>query len=505
MCPSVFSNYKNRTLVNLCIYLLAVNASRKRKFPSVGNMSVSDKAKGSLGSLTSEVPLYHHWLALKMYDIYHDAQRALSSGGDGDIKLSIDSNLVYAIKRSRLEAAVEAIGDACILAETTQPQSCRAMIGDDEQAMTSLKARALDRLVFSDSEVQEGAFLHQAPSRKRKRPHCTSEVSDIALMKFFSFRAHNRGAWDDKRINLPYAMRETSLYTMNSIAINNDGEEWPITFGIPSTCSEACVILYMPIHRKLLSLPIAKAAPNDRALLCVVYVLAHYILAHEPEVFFPDDEQSSFPIPFKDNCGDFSFVNAENMNLFRNKRTGQIHKLIDRDNFPIPDEVMRTINGCDNPNALDGLPPLHCRSLSKDQRYFEIVYKFIDGDHEPNCLKQFVGVVNTLDSLHAQGFVHGDIRVGNIVFHDSSTLIDFDLCRRENDTYHRDYRFYEDERHKHAKKGNKMKKMHDRYALSLIMLKYLNDVPSDIISDLRDESVPLSSVCAKIDPVPVPT
>lgn len=203
-----------------------------------------------------------------MYDIYHDAQRALSSGGDGDIILSIDSNLVYAIKRSRLQAAVEAIGDACILRAFCVRASCRAMIGDDEQAMTSLKARALDRLVFSDSEVQEGAFLHQAPSRKR--PHCTSEVSDIALMKFFSFRAHNRGAWDDKRINLPYAMRETSLYTMNSIAINNDGEEWPITFGIPSTCSEACVILYMPIHRKLLSLPIAKAAPNDGALLCVV-------------------------------------------------------------------------------------------------------------------------------------------------------------------------------------------------------------------------------------------
>ena len=36
--------------------------------------------------------------------------------------------------------------------------------------------------------------------------------------------------------------------------------------------------------------------------------------------------------------------------------------------------------------------------------------------------------------------------------------------------------------------------MHDRYALSL---KYLNDVPSDIISDLRDESALQTNVFAR--------
>lgn len=81
--------------------------------------------------------------------------------------------------------------------------------------------------------------------------------------------------------------------------------------------------------------------------------------------------------------------------MFLNTLTDQVHKLHE---FDIP--MMKTIDGKENPNVLDGLPDIYFRSLSKDRRYYEITYAFINGNHEPETLKQFVGVVKILDCLH---------------------------------------------------------------------------------------------------------
>lgn len=87
--------------------------------------------------------------------------------------------------------------------------------------------------------------------------------------------------------------------------------------------------------------------------------------------------------------------------------------------------------------------------------------------------------------------MHGDVRVSNIVFHESSTLIDFDLTRKEDNFYPSNYIYYKKERHSRAKKGDRMKKLHDRYALSCIIKKIIEDVPQVIISNLRNEHIPV--------------
>ena len=57
------------------------------------------------------------------------------------------------------------------------------------------------------------------------------------------------------------------------------------------------------------------------------------------------------------------------------------------------------------------------------------MYAYIEGDHEPQELWQFANVANILASIHEKRYVHGDVRIENIVFgwEKPGVLIDFDL------------------------------------------------------------------------------
>jgi hypothetical protein len=65
-----------------------------------------------------------------------------------------------------------------------------------------------------------------------------------------------------------------------------------------------------------------------------------------------------------------------------------------------------------------------------------IAIPFIEGSHCPQNKEQLVYVAKFLKTMHDQGFVHGDIRLLNIVFTanpSDSQLIDFDFGGREDD------------------------------------------------------------------------
>ncbi len=137
--------------------MVAPSAKKKRDLPNVGEHSVSDIAKCSLGSLQQEVPLYTHWLALMMYDVYCEAKRKLEKDLGGDIEFSVDDKQ-YKIENSALCRASEHIESACNLSNIDLH---RAMVSGDEAGMTPLVCRALDRFVFPDIIAMDGAFLHQ--------------------------------------------------------------------------------------------------------------------------------------------------------------------------------------------------------------------------------------------------------------------------------------------------------------------------------------------------------
>ena len=53
---------------------------------------------------------------------------------------------------------------------------------------------------------------------------------------------------------------------------------------------------------------------------------------------------------------------------------------------------------------------------------------FVDGDHRPRKVGDFLPIIEELTQLHRKSFVHGDIRLFNMVFSDEGgPLIDFDF------------------------------------------------------------------------------
>lgn len=82
-------------------------------------------------------------------------------------------------------------------------------------------------------------------------------------------------------------------------------------------------------------------------------------------------------------------------------------------------------------NIYAGLEDVSVRHLSK-RWTFE--YKFIAGNHEPTTVKDFRGAVEVLRKVHSLGYIHGDVRIENIVFGGGkSYLMDFDLARKEDE------------------------------------------------------------------------
>ena len=96
-------------------------------------------------------------------------------------------------------------------------------------------------------------------------------------------------------------------------------------------------------------------------------------------------------------------------------------------------------------------------SLSKDGRFTMLEYTKIQGDHTlPVTADGFKGVAQVLEKMHGWGYIHGDVRVQNMVFNRTnreSYMIDFDLSRLETNSprYPKNYNFqYFHERHSNA-------------------------------------------------------
>jgi hypothetical protein len=115
-----------------------------------------------------------------------------------------------------------------------------------------------------------------------------------------------------------------------------------------------------------------------------------------------------------------------------------------------------------------------------------LVYPFLTGLHAPSMailpIRSVVHVAQQLQLLHQDGYAHGDIRGGNVVFAEyadaESAIIDFDLARRvgsEEAFYPREYTvdgLGDGMRHWDAQPGKPMHRSHDVFSLHFILAHY---------------------------------
>lgn len=113
------------------------------------------------------------------------------------------------------------------------------------------------------------------------------------------------------------------------------------------------------------------------------------------------------------------------------------------------------------------------RVITIQEHRLLLEYKRMEGKHGFSDTKQIRCLVSHLIEIHDKGFVHGDIRLSNIVCSgDVAYFIDFDYSGKENEhTYPQNWNIFisDGQRHKDVKSGGVLRKQHDLHALLYIL------------------------------------
>ena len=129
-------------------------------------------------------------------------------------------------------------------------------------------------------------------------------------------------------------------------------------------------------------------------------------------------------------------------------------------------------------------------------------YDYIEGNHQPPNLRAIVDVIKNLNRIHTKGFVHGDIRVTNIVYgYNSGTIIDCDFAAPEGSKYPDYYSADVPERAKGATRHAVMRKHHDRVSLYWSILAsyiYLTSCQRSKIEELIVKTVRLQTIITEL-------
>ena len=453
----------------------ATGAKRKRVVHVSCTESVSTQArrKGAADEVCERQPIYVHWFGLEMLKAYESAKSQIEKKYPIEIVLN---SVTYSIEQDSLQNVTKAIKMASSLCtDTTSRSSGRGFMGcpelrNTEAAFTSLASRALDRFIFTDETT--GACLHQAPCRKRKNKDKASEKPDVYIVPFSDFVPGDPGALSDWKFmeDLDHADRESSLYSGVGVEEGDCLDQYPVLIGIPATSDKMELQLHVNVVNMFWKLVVACGCPWDSAILCtlkagILYLIrSNYLMTHNPY---------ENPVLFME-MGQYSVLGPRKRVFLKENTT--VYKFFDllEDDFFHPSILHDLIT------KISILPDVKLTPPCTDTRLYTLSYTYIQGN-EGNIrytyqLKAFVGIVNMLSEMHKYGFVHGDVRLANMVFRKDgeSHLIDFDFVGKHDDTvYANSFNHSIDGRHPNAIRKSRMMVEHDRFALRFIINTYV--------------------------------
>ena len=373
----------------------------------------------------------------------------------------------FTLTEEHIRFGVESVQAACKVSSSSS-SSVRGITSSTslcsyELSFSCLYSRALDRFLFQDA--RKGACLHQTPSRVRQKGNNnTVEKVDICALPFLaSFQPDGPILVADVNNSMfEAADKESLLYAVNGVSVQCGQMHWPLQIGIPGTRELSELQVYVPLDGGLWRLPIAQCSPYDSAFLCTLYVATNYLCRFGATTNL--DGPPECPIPKEDMMGQWGYRPLEDKNhrVFTNDL--YVFKLYDtqmEEVFHVNKSLLETA----------GLEDVSVTDLSIDGRLQMLKYKFISGSHAPIKIGDFRGALVCLQKVHSSGYIHGDIRIENIVFgNGTSYLIDFDLARKQEDSpcYPRKYNYFSI-RHASAKASMPMDKEHDIFSMKKVM------------------------------------
>ena len=399
--------------------------------PKEITVSVSGVTTGYIDERTFKGKVYSHWFAVGMYDLRRSLETKVDLGKESQLQLHLlDDEITLEV--SRLRKLLE----------------FRKIIIQDshELPMTSGLAVALDHFLFAcqPDKYPKGFCCHQMPIKLHSK-----EKPDITVFPYprECFDPTEFVALTDVKLNSDHDSKIKSL----AYAMKQQGKKIDkIRLVVAMTTKALSLYIYVPITGLVLYIDICNDSESSLSVFfCMLYAGVHYLLNHPIQSIM-------IPQPLKD---------LEVTGLYRPhvlRCQGFVYKLFDTESENPNLDIVKLI-----------LPEAEVKNLSEDGRYCLLKYQDREGNGSPNQ-KAFRQILSQLHEIHEIGYVHSDIREANIVFgKEEAWIIDFDLVSEENKRYPYGYNHSTiKERHPEARALSAKKKIHDVYALDVIMKKH---------------------------------
>jgi len=360
-----------------------------------------------------------------------------------------------------------------------------------EKTYTALLSRFLDHFLFGDNKC--GCCLHQIAITDT-----SDESPDIYVAKT-----------DD--LGVPVAAVLFADY--------KKGDEYERAFNqsvgytIKVLSGTFCTFLSLPCSSRKISLQLHVALDNEVGVITICEAavsnneaLGHllYALYKGVHIFIENFQLMTKELPIIEPIKGVEFQTVKSYGksdvlsfqkpyrVFR--KNGFVYKFFDTD-FKQPNSHN------DNYKMIkklgdDYLPEMNIQKLSDDGRFKLLQYQYMEEKKKDDIkVADFKPLIISLDRLHKEDIVHGDIRRPNLLFpkDGDAKIIDFDLAAEEGELYVRGYNHKGiGERHPDAQQGSVMKKIHDRFAMAVVLQSFNRNHCA--IEMLKNESCQLSDI-----------
>lgn len=291
---------------------------------------------------------------------------------------------------------------------------------------------------------------------------------------------------DIKKTDGEKSIMESSCYAMSAISTVSQND-YPVVLSLPIYQTTMSLRVCFAINGKLCEIEIAECslanAEDSKRFLAILYSAVDYLVQNVVT-------NNNRPLPSRKFIGEHITSLSDNGKLFLIEN--RVHKLFSKTAHAVPNvDIIHLINEAYR------FKNVEVSNVDEGGRYLCMSYDFIDGDHEPKDLRQFKNIFMALDSLHKSNFVHGDVRLENMVFTDdikTGYLIDYDFSGKEGELYPKNYNGSLEGRHNFAQAEKPMSKKHDRFSLAFCVHQYFKDKTAKLRQKIWMESTPLSEI-----------
>lgn len=396
---------------------------------------IKSEHKATFLKTVDECPLYAHWFAMKVVEM------STSIDTSAEVIQTELNGITSTISKDGLKILCQRLRSMTKMRTTKTGYYFKGAC--KEGVYTSLISTWFQDFLGSNSL----RCFHNFPcgsslSAYKSDLQIVNHTDDMHTILVNAYKPHS----------LSKATIETHAYAVD--VFQHISDQCSVILGLPMTLQTISLYVYFSYNEKLMAIKIMDVEIMDdttlelEKFLCVIYAAVHS-LAKNPIT-------TSSPTAITVNCcaGDHHVLSA-NCVLCENQDV--ITKMYDVIHKPYLKPNLKLIQA-DNPTLEH-----FC-----NERIAYLKYKYIHGSHKPRNLASILDVIRSLKKIHETGYVHGDIRVSNIVYGshtDSGTIIDCDFASTEGAEYPQCFSSDVAERAAGAKKLNPMKQSHDRESL----------------------------------------